>query len=474
MDNLKKIFYLEKSYLLILIFSLIIRSMNIYSLLPSTLDSILFSFLAFLGFFVVLYELYNFLIEKNKDWTDWLILIFLLAFLISIILNRNYGMSSNLKLLVWNSIYVIGIYQFVKRQKNSFLIIDYINYIVMVGMFLLSIISLVMYLFQYSYVYVYGPGPRDHIRIGFLESRLFGVFGDPNYGATTALVTIILCLYYLFKYLNTKNIFIKIFLVVNIVVQFFTLLLTGSRSALLLSYLAVGFLAFSIIFYKQGVKKTPVLKKILYSCMFTLLVLFGYLIVQNGTKDVLVTVPNKIYSAVYKKEEVNGEITGKRKEPISLDRKDVVDNSDISNMRFSIWKSSVEIFKTSPIYGTSPRNLLSYAHDKLPNTFISQKSIVVHNTFLNILTSVGLLGFIPFMIFLIFNGIKIIFCYYFYQRELNLQFLTLLTIQIILVFSGLFNNEIILVNTVGSFLFWSYLGALNGYLKEISIKRSQK
>ncbi|TQA32547.1 O-antigen ligase domain-containing protein, partial [Enterococcus faecalis] len=192
MDNLKKFFYLEKSYLLILIFSLIIRSMNIYSLLPSTLDSILFSFLAFLGFFVVLYELYNFLIEKNKDWTDWLILIFLLAFLISIILNRNYGMSSNLKLLVWNSIYVIGIYQFVKRQKNSFLIIDYINYIVMVGMFLLSIISLVMYLFQYSYVYVYGPGPRDHIRIGFLESRLFGVFGDPNYGATTALVTIIL------------------------------------------------------------------------------------------------------------------------------------------------------------------------------------------------------------------------------------------------------------------------------------------
>ena len=114
--------------------------------------------------------------------------------------------------------------------------------------------------------------------------------------------------------------------------------------------------------------------------MFTLLVLFGYLIVQNGTKDVLVTVPNKIYSAVYKKKRSTEKLR-ERKEPISLDRKDVVDNSDISNMRFSIWKSSVEIFKTSPIYGTSPRNLLSYAHDKLPNTFISQKSIVVHNTF---------------------------------------------------------------------------------------------
>ena len=45
--------------------------------------------------------------------------------------------------------------------------------------------------------------------------------------------------------------------------------------------------------------------------MFTLLVLFGYLIVQNGTKDVLVTVPNKIYSAVYKRRGQR-RITGKR------------------------------------------------------------------------------------------------------------------------------------------------------------------
>ncbi|EME7212994.1 O-antigen ligase family protein, partial [Enterococcus faecium] len=429
------------------------------------LDSILFSFLAFVGFIVVLYELYNFLIEKHKDWTDWLIVIFLLAFLISTILNRNYGITSNLKLLVWNSVYTIGIYQFIKRQKNSFSIIDYINYIVMIGMFLLSFVSLVMYLIQYSYVFVYGPGPRDHIRIGFLESRLFGVFGDPNYGATTALVTIILCSYYLFMYFNTKHFFIKTFLIVNIVVQYFTLLLTGSRSALLLSYLAFGFIAFSIIFYKQGLKKSSTLKKILYSSVLTLLVLFGYLIVQNGTKDVLVTIPNKIYSTLYKTEEANEKTIEDKKEPISLDRKDVVDNSDISNMRFSIWKSSVEIFKTSPIYGTSPRNLLPYAHDKLPNTFISQKSIVVHNAFFNVLTSVGLLGFLPFMVFLIVNGVKIIFCYYSYQKELSLQFLSLLTIEIVLVMSGMFNNEIILVNTVGSFLFWSYLGALNGNLK---------
>ncbi len=89
----------------------------------------------------------------------------------------------------------------------------------------------------------------------------------------------------------------------------------------------------------------------------------------------------------------------------------------------------------------------------------------MHNAFFNVLTSVGLLGFLPFMVFLIVNGVKIIFCYYSYQKELSLQFLSLLTIEIVLVMSGMFNNEIILVNTVGSFLFWSYLGALNGNLK---------
>ena len=51
--------------------------------------------------------------------------------------------------------------------------------------------------------------------------------------------------------------------------------------------------------------------------MLTLLVLFGYLIVQNGTKDVLVTIPNKIYSTLYKTEEANEKTIEDKKEPIS-------------------------------------------------------------------------------------------------------------------------------------------------------------
>lgn len=361
---------------------------------------------------------------------------------------------------------MVGVYQFSKRQKGALGFVNYINYVLMVGMFLISLASLIMYFFQYNYVYVYGSGPRDHIRIGFLESRLFGMFGDPNYGATTAVITIILCLFYLVKLNKETNYIIKFFLISNVIIQYCVLILTGSRSALLLSYLAVGFITFAVVLYRQKIKGKLGIKKIIYTCFVTLLILFGYLVVQNGTKDILVKLPNQIHSIVSKTENIDRPETENKKTKITLERKDVVNNSDISNMRFSIWRSSIEIFKSSPIFGSSPRNLLDYAHKNLPQTFIAEKSIVIHNAYFNVLASLGLAGFIPFMLFIIINGLQLLVYYFKHQIKIPAYFLAFLSIEIIIVMSGMFNNEIVLVNTIGSFLFWCYLGFLNGGVKE--------
>lgn len=466
MNKLKNKDYFEQIYFIILIVALLIRSINFYSLLPQRLDSIVFAFLALAGFLVVIYELFLLFRKKNFEWQDWIIIIFLISLLISAIVNMEFGLVSNIKLLVWNSIYMVGIYQFSKRQKGALGFVNYINYVLMVGMFLISLASLIMYFFQYNYVYVYGSGPRDHIRIGFLESRLFGMFGDPNYGATTAVITIILCLFYLVKLNKETNYIIKFFLISNVVIQYCILILTGSRSALLLSYLAVGFITFAVVLYRQKIKGKLGIKKIIYTCFVTLLILFGYLVVQNGTKDILVKLPNQIHSIVSKTENIDRPETENKKTKITLERKDVVNNSDISNMRFSIWRSSIEIFKSSPIFGSSPRNLLDYAHKNLPQTFIAEKSIVIHNAYFNVLASLGLAGFIPFMLFIIINGLQLLIYYFKHQIKMPAYFLAFLSIEIIIVMSGMFNNEIVLVNTIGSFLFWCYLGFLNGGVKE--------
>ena len=50
---------------------------------------------------------------------------------------------------------------------------------------------------------------------------------------------------------------------------------------------------------------------------------------------------------------------------ISLKRDDVVNKDDVSNNRFALWKSSFEIFQSSPLVGSSPRNLVNYAQKEL-------------------------------------------------------------------------------------------------------------
>ena len=53
-----------------------------------------------------------------------------------------------------------------------------------------------------------------------------------------------------------------------------------------------------------------------------------------------------------------------------MERPDVVQSTDISNLRFRIWASAMDIFKTTWLFGASPRNALIYAKEVLPKSFI--------------------------------------------------------------------------------------------------------
>ena len=77
---------------------------------------------------------------------------------------------------------------------------------------------------------------------------------------------------------------------------------------------------------------------------------------------------------------------------ISLDRPDVTQNNDVSNGRTSIWKDYLKVFAKSPIFGTSPRNAMSFAKDHFDSLFIIERSYSVHNTYLAILVYTGILG----------------------------------------------------------------------------------
>ena len=450
-DIEEKIKFFEKSYFLVLLVALIVRSFNVFSLLPSKYDSIVFGILGAVGALIAIYEGVTVLSQKKVVTSDWLLVIFLLVFFISSIINRQYGLGGNIKLLAWNAVYILGLYLLVKRLSKEDTFFQRIDWILIIGTFIMSLISIGMYLIRFSYVYVYGPGPRDHIRIGFLESRLFGIYGDPNFGATTAVIVLILSIFYLVSHWKLYSKLAKGFLFFNSILQYCYILLSGSRSALLLCYLSLVLVTFAAVFSNKKLIKAGVLKKIILSMLAIVVVGICFTGIQSGSKIVLAHVSvADIYPNAQKKSD-----------KADLTRKDVANNDDISNMRFSIWQSGIEIFKTSPIFGVSPRNLFPYAVDKLPKTYIAKKKIVTHNTFINLLASTGVLGFVSIMAYFIFNAYKVFACL-FKKKPHLLSYPYLYTlIVIVIAASGFFNNEFILVNTIGTLVFWLYLGRLN-------------
>ncbi|MGF2941898.1 O-antigen ligase family protein [Enterococcus xiangfangensis] len=471
-----KIEKFKEYYLISLLVMLLFRSINAYSLLPSKYDSSIFAVLGIIGGLLIIHELLY--IIKNRQLINFENILFIFLFFLGISILVNYPQSfvSNIRLMVWTALYLVGIYRFSERNHKKIHLINTVNKILIYSFFLISLVSFGMYLLKFSYVYVYGPGPRDHIRIGFLESRLFGAFGDPNYGATMSLIVLVLTIFYLISRWEIENTLYKIFLFFNVILQFFVILLTGSRSALLISFIVVMFTVFvySLNFFDTRKVVPNIISRVILSVAISLITLGLYFGLQAGTKKVLQILPQHISYELKidnNKSEKRNLIVKRqfdeqdKKSGISLTRKDVSENSDVSNMRFSIWKSAIEIFKTTPLVGTSPRNLITYAHENLPNTFIAQRSIVVHNAYINVLVSTGILGFLPFTIFLILNGVKIIVFFFRNKNNLPAYFFVYLTILIVLVLSGLFNNEIVLVNTVGTFIFWLYLGNINGYMK---------
>ncbi len=81
------------------------------------------------------------------------------------------------------------------------------------------------------------------------------------------------------------------------------------------------------------------------------------------------------------------------------------DDGDISSGRFELWAIAIKAFKTSPIFGIGWCGFRS----QYSSQFSSERSFHVHNTYIQILCEVGIIGFIIFMIWflwLLFITIK--------------------------------------------------------------------
>jgi len=454
----KKDDYLQKGkniFIVGLLIMLISRAVGAYSLLPSTIDSVLFSILAIFGSIVLLADFFTRVLKKNRWTYDILLLLFIVIMCISSLLNMKYGLFGNLKFIVWQALYFFIVYDNgISRDRNkSDQLLSIISGTLIVIWTSLVVVSLGMFLTQYNYsIQLSRVNP---LRIGMLEGRLFGVFSDPNYGSVMCVVTIFLSLYYIFskKYSNKwllTGVYVSIFLNISYII------LSGSRNGLI-TLLVTTFVFVFFSMYQYQLKKK---KNLLLNILLSILSGVAVMALVFGVAQ-LIKIGWSYFPQFFEKKQ-----TGTTAGRVNLTRPDVAQSTDVSNLRFTIWKSAVEIFQSSWLFGTSPKNMIAYAQDVLPNTYIAQRNFSVHNAYLNTLASTGILGGLTFVAFIVTKAARVIaFLFKPITNLLNTRMIYCICGIFALAFSGFFHNEMILVNISGAFLFWFLLGEVIGKLK---------
>ena len=455
----KKYYTIRCVYICILAIALITRAfVPLAANIPPVIDSILFNLLAICGGGIILLDLFT---ARNLFKTKYSLfyVLFLVALVISCALNRTYGLKSNFNIVCWMVIQLMVLYSsFYNLSKETVLReIKIVTNIFSVAWFFGALASFVMFLFQIGYT-VNSANGQKVIPQGLFESRLFGVYADPNYAAIISVVIVIFCLFNLFL-VHSK--WLKAFYIVNIVLQGFYITLSGSRTAYvsIIAMLLVG----GVLCAKKLFERTK-LKNILAWLLSGIIAVSSCIVAMvgiEGTKKGLEYLP-PVINSVFGEQPEEGKKPGPIK-PITLNREDVGEDKDISNNRFKIWKAGLDLFSSRPVFGTSPRNMVAYAQDKHPENYIAIRGYMLHNGYLDVLVSTGVVGTI-IMLCPIMGMLILVARYFFGKKRKEYKNYRLVTICLLtllpIVVSTLFLSDIYFTNTCGCMIFWLFCGYL--------------
>lgn len=402
-----------------------------------------------------------------------LMALFCLSFLLSTVMNRQYGMTDNLKWIIWTGIQFFGLYvcdpdRDEKKYKREFEIISHIFIIVTV---IAAAASLIMLVKSYSAILYTVDG--EFIVTGFEWDRLWGVYTDPNYGAICSVIGIVLSLLYAIQKKGIR----KCGYVIAIVLNYVYLVFSDSRTGEIALMVSVGiFLCFCVIKKFQN-------KKYLKSAFLVICVLLAAFIVGQEMKT-----QNIIYQ---KKAAAIREINTKKQVGIKenqksqpTEQKNIQENKksqpterqkniqeDVSNGRLALWKSSIEIWESSPVYGSGYSTLIPYTKEHVPDTYAVNNDVgeytSMHNTFFSTLAFQGAIGaglLILIALRILFYVIKAVL---FEQDKRQPEVIAMFSCVGCIVVSMMFLLDGIYTNSASAAILWIF----NGYLVQYAYQK---
>lgn len=381
----------------------------------------------------------------------WLIL-FCIVYLITIILNIKTDFKLNF--ITWSytivTLFVLYPNDSQKSKEKAVREVSAINYF-MVGLTaVLSTVSLVMFVIQFSMSYVY----QDHTySIGWYNDRLFGIYGNTGFMISTigmAMAVIQLAILYSRKKKDASyrvNRFVKFLIPYSLVVNFLSMILENSRSAMI-SIMAFLFIAvFFYLYHSRKAERAKLWKKWIVSITAAALSAFVFFGVAQVCRQGLAYVPPAV-SSLWNTEE---EPTPKPNK-VNIDR-DIPDEYGMLTGRTQIWKFGMERFLEKPLFG--------YGADSFRDQVIMQRIPHFHNFPVQSLVSVGVVGS-----FFIFGALLLMFLRLFKKLFLikckkteQMPVLIAITAFLcMLMVNSMAEVTILFLARTSVFLFWIYMG----------------
>ena len=396
---------------------------------------------------------------------SWVLFLFLGVLTISNILNIQYGWVDNLKTTIWFCIHFFVLYTMslrLEKEKNKHIILfifKLFNILFSISL-LLSIGQFIVNIGYLSYMH------SNLYKIqGFFSGRLFGIFSDPNAAAMISLCMIIFNMYLIKN--NDKKV-IRILYFILSFINFLYIVLSNSRTALIVCMSTIVF-CFIIEFFST--KNNKEYQKKLFLIFF--IVLFSFVPIINVTKYSLVNLqmqdntvlkdifsineyiflynPNNIYIENVEEQDLN-----KNHNLDKFTREDLQD-SDYKESRIDIWKGYLTSLKSGKwLFGLSPRNAIPYIEEHYPDNYIAESGFIAHSDYLAIIAYTGLAGFAVFVLLAV-----LILQYVFKKIRVKKKLDDFYIMSLLIVFSilvyGLSYRDILFCNTFTGFVFWLFM-----------------
>ena len=416
-------------------------------------------------------------------------ILFIVITVISCVLNREYGVFSNLKGLTTLGIYLFLLYPEAFKDKSNRTLSACLH----TGFFSMtffSLASLPMYIYNINYLCNKNGEPKDQ---GFVTrlGRLWGVFQDPNYLALFSLIAICSSV---FIFARSKSIFKKVVLILLDLIHVIVLSMTGSKMGYVITVAALCWLSIIVIFKKLSIK---IIYRILAFMLAVAISLAAPILISKSVSSFMPLVKKTVVHAgsaetymnvhlFYDKIFSSGdlELTEGSAEELDMSKfpfdslnspvNRVDKPEEISNGRFERWIDGLKLIAEQPFFGLSPRNILSFADKNDTDTLMNTMDATIHNTYLELFAGAGIIGGIIIFIFLIFAAVYVIKTALKFTPSVEIAIST--TLILIIALSAILLPDIIFFQlTFAGLIFWLCLGnCLNtdeeGYKKSLTYK----